>query len=77
MVIQISLYYFPEPYACSKNKIKVELDLSHYAIKCHLKNATGVDTLKFAKKHDLANLKLDIYDLDIDMLRTVLLTYIN
>ena len=42
-----------------------------------MKNATGVDTLKFAKKHDLANLKLDIYDLDIDMLKTVLLTYIN
>ena len=39
--------YFP-PY--SKNKIGVELDLSNYATKSDLKNATVVDTSQFAKK---------------------------
>ena len=31
-------------------KVKLELDLSNYATKSDLKNATGVDTSKFAKK---------------------------
>ena len=31
--------------------MKVELDLSNYAIKTDLKNVTGVDTSKFAKKN--------------------------
>ena len=35
--------------------MKVELDLSNYATKADLKNATGVDTSKYAKKVDLAN----------------------
>ena len=37
--------------------MKGELDLSNYATKAHLNNATGVDTSKFAKKINLANLK--------------------
>ena len=36
---------------------KVELDLSSYAAKFDLKNATSVDTSDFAKKADLASLK--------------------
>ena len=57
---KISLYkmsYFPEPYTRRKSEIKVELDLSNYATKSNLKNATGVDKLKFAKKADRAILK--------------------
>ena len=46
--------------------VKVELDLSNYATKADLKNATGVDTSDFAKKTDLANLKSDVDKLDID-----------
>ena len=46
--------YFPE-LKSSRERIKVELDLSNYATKADLKNATGVDTSKFAKKVDLAN----------------------
>ena len=42
--------YFPEPYNRSRNKIKVELDLSNYATRSDLKNAAGVDTSKFVKK---------------------------
>ena len=37
---KISLYkmsYFPEPYTCSKNKIKCELDLSNHATKSDLR----------------------------------------
>ena len=36
-----------------------------------MKNATGVDTLPFAKKTDLVNLKSDIDKLDIDKLKNV------
>ena len=50
--------------------VKVELDLSNYATKADLKNATGVDTLKFAKKVDLASLKSEIDKLDIGKLET-------
>ena len=39
--------YFPEP-NFSGGRVKVELGLSNYTIKTDLKNATGVDTLKFA-----------------------------
>ena len=40
----------------SKNKIKIELDSSNHATKSDLKNATGIDTSKFANvvKNDVA-----------------------
>ena len=34
--------YFPEPYTCRKNKIKVELSSSNDATKSALTNATRV-----------------------------------
>ena len=37
--------------------MKVELDLSNYATKADLKNATGVDTSDFAKKKLIQLLK--------------------
>ena len=46
--------YFPEPKS-SGGKVKVEIDLSNYAIKVNLKNAAAVDTSKFDKKVDLAS----------------------
>ena len=42
--------YFPKLKSLGEN-LKVQLDLSNYATKADLKNATGVDTLNFAKKH--------------------------
>ena len=60
--------YFP-PYSHSKNKTKLELDIPNYATKSDLKNATGVTTLQFAKKADLASLKSDVDELDIDKLK--------
>ena len=51
--------------------MKVELDLSNYATKTDVKNATGIDTSSFAKKVDLANLKSSVDKLDIDKLKNV------
>ena len=62
IIKKILLYkfsYFSEPYTRDKNK-KVELDLSNYATKFDLKNTTGLDTSKLAKKANLASLKLEI-----------------
>ena len=42
----------------SGERVKVESDLSNYATKSDLKNATGVATSTFAKKVDLARLDL-------------------
>ena len=61
--------YFPKLRPLGLN-VKVELDLSNYATKADLKNATGVDTFEFAKKVDLASLKSEIDKLDIGKLET-------
>ena len=47
------------------------IDFSNYATKADLKNATGVDILKFAKNVDLANLKSNVNKWDIDKLKIV------
>ena len=57
--------YFPEPKS-SGGRVKVELDLSNYATKADLKNATGVDKSKLAKHADSGNLKCNVDKLDID-----------
>ena len=62
--------YFPEQTSLG-GRVKVELHLSYYATKADLKNATGVDTSKFAKKVDYYNLKSNIDKLDIDKLKNV------
>ena len=59
---------FSEPKFLGR-KVKVELDLSNYATKTDLENATGVDTSPFSKKTDLASLKSDVDKLDIDKLK--------
>ena len=62
--------YFREPKSL-REKVKVELDLSTYAAKTDLKNATGVDTSSFAKNTDLANLKWNVDKLDANKLKNV------
>ena len=62
--------FFPKPNSVRAN-VSVELDLPNYATKTDLKNATGFDTLSFAKKIDLANLKSDVDKLDIDGLKNI------
>ena len=62
--------YFPEPTILGE-RVKVELDLSNHSKKADSKNATDVDTSKFAKKVDLANLKSNVDKLDIHKLKNV------
>ena len=62
--------YFSE-LKSSGGRVKVELDSSNYATKADFKNATGIDTSKFAKKVDLASLKSNLDKLDIDKLKNV------
>ena len=38
---------FPNPYRAFRGNVKVELDLSSYATKLELKEATGIDTSNF------------------------------
>ena len=52
-------------------KVKVELDLSTYATKTDLKTLTEFDTSSFAKRIDLASLKYNIGQADIDKLKNV------
>ena len=62
--------YFPKPRPLGGGNAKIKLDLSYYPTKADLRNATGVDTSKFAEKVDLASLKLEIDKSDIDKLET-------
>ena len=55
----------------SRANVKVELNLSNYATKVDLKNATGVDTSPLARKTDFAKLKSGVNKLDIDKLKNV------
>ena len=55
---------FPKPRLLGRN-VLIELDLSNYAIKADLKNATGVDTSDFANKTDFVNWKSDVDKLDM------------
>ena len=70
--------YFPEQKSL-EGRVNVELDLSNYATKTDLKNATGVDTSSFAKNKlyidklknvpsDLSSLKSKADKLDVDKL---------
>ena len=61
---------FPKLKALGKN-VKVKLNLSNYATKADLKKAAGVDTMDFAKKTDLANLRSDVDKLNINKFKNV------
>ena len=45
--------------------------MSHYGTKSDNKNTSGSETSKFAEKANLASLKLDVNELNIDKLKTV------
>ena len=62
--------YFAEPKSLGGG-VKVELDLSNYVAKADLKNATGFDASKIAKKFDLERLKSNVDKLAIDKLKKV------
>ena len=60
--------FYPEPYEPFGGDINVTVDLSNYATKTDLKNATHVDTSSFALKTNLATLETEVDKLDIDKL---------
>ena len=62
---------FSKPYEPFGGDINVKIDFSNYATKADLKNATDVDTSKFAKKVDLASLKSNVDKLDIGKLKNI------
>ena len=64
--------YFPKPFRRFGCNINVKVDLSNYATKTDLKNVTHVDTSSFALKSNLASLKTEFDNLDIDKLVPVL-----
>ena len=51
-----------------RRNINVKADLSNYATKSDIKNISHVDTSRFALKLNLASLKADVDELDIDKL---------
>ena len=63
--------YFPKPYEPFKGDINIKNDLSNYATKADLKNATEIDSSKLALKSNLANLKAKIDKIDVGKLKTV------
>ena len=63
--------YFPKLYQPFCGDVNVKIDLSNYATKSDLKNATGIDTSKLAAKSDLVSLKAEVDKLDIDKLKSV------
>ena len=63
--------YFPKPFRSFGGNLNVKIGLSNYATKTDLKNATHVDTSRFALKPNLASLNTEIDKLDIDELAPV------
>ena len=61
--------YYP-PYKSSSNNIKVELDLTNYATKIDFKKITNVDVSTYASKTNLATLKSEVDETDVDKLKT-------
>ena len=63
--------YFPKPYEPFGRNINVEVDLSNYATKLDLRNATGVNTYKLAAKSNLASLKAKVDKIDVEKLEII------
>ena len=63
--------YFPKPFRSFGGNINVKVDLSNYATKTDLKNVPYIDTSSFALKANLASLKTEADELDINKLLPV------
>ena len=63
----MTTYYLP--YKRSSNNVNVELDLINYATKTDLKNIAHVDVSSFASKTNLAALKSEVDNIDVDKLK--------
>ena len=62
--------YFPKSFISFGRNINVKVDLSNYATKTDIKNISHVDTC-ISLKTNLANLKTEVDNLDIDRLAPV------
>ena len=60
--------FFPKSFRSFRRNINVKLDLLNYATKSDIKNISHVDTLSFALKTNLANLKTEVDKLGINKL---------
>ena len=65
------IQYFLKPYQPFGGDFNVKTNLSNYATKTDLKNASHVDVSSFALKSNLASLKTEVDILDIDKLGPV------
>ena len=63
--------YFWQPHSHSKNRIKLKLNLSRCTTKSDLNGAAGINTSNTSIHTDLASLKSDIDELDINKLKIV------
>ena len=63
--------YFPKLYEPFGRDINVKVDLSNYATKADIKNATGIDTSKLALKSNLVTLEAEVDKIDVNKLKTV------
>ena len=63
--------YFPKRFRSFGGNSNVKVDLSNYSTKTDLKNVTHVDTSNFALKANLASLKTEADEVDIDILVSV------
>ena len=63
--------YFPKPYEPFGGDINVKVDLSNYATKADLRNIPHIDVSSYAPKSNLASLKTELDQLDIDKLTQV------
>ena len=62
---------FPKPFRSLGGNFNVKVGLSNYATKTDIKNVTHVDNWSFTLKTNLANLKTEVDNLDIDKLKLV------
>ena len=69
--------YFPKLYEPFGGDINVKVDQSNYATKTDIKNISNIDTSSFALKSNLASLKTEVDNLDINTLVPVQLYMIN
>ena len=63
--------YFSKPHEPFGGDINAKVEISNYATKFDLKNATGIDTSKLAAKLDLVSLKAEFDKLDVNKLKTL------